>query len=143
MSQKTHWLFQVLGLYSKYEKRIPTDRHHDLRRIETGRTFASQRLEARKRISIHYLNGKGDNTMNLNPIKANMNEVDLGNGMKVLFSYSTAVAYKILGPCGMEYFVTEKFYSRTTSKHINAWMPKDDRNIVTQEHIDNLIAGVK
>jgi hypothetical protein len=81
--------------------------------------------------------------MNLTPIKANMTEVDLGNGIKVLFSYKTPVAYKILGPCGMEYFATEEYYSRTTSKHINAWMPKEDRNIVPQSHIDNLISGVK
>ena len=85
----------------------------------------------------------GDNCMTLTPLKANMIEISLNNGITVLFSYKTAVAYKILGPCRMEYFVTDEYYGCTTSKHINQWMPKEDRNIVPQAHIDSLIAGVK
>lgn len=81
--------------------------------------------------------------MNLNPIKANMTEIDLGNGRRVLFSYKTPVAMRELTSCGMEYHVTNKYWSRTTSKHINAWMPKDDRIEHDQEYFDNLLVGVK
>jgi hypothetical protein len=83
--------------------------------------------------------------MNLNPIKANMTEVSFeldGERAQVLFSYKTAVAMRLLTSCGMEYHVTNKYWSRTTSKHINAWMPKDDRIEHNQEYFDNLIAKV-
>jgi len=79
--------------------------------------------------------------MNLNPIKVNMTELDLGNGTRVLFSYRTPVAARILTPKGMEYHVTDRFYSVTTSRHINNWMPKEDRIEHSQEYFDSLIVG--
>lgn len=57
--------------------------------------------------------------MNLNPIKANMTELDLGNGTVILFSYKTPVACKHSD--GMTYR-TEKKWSQTTTRHINTWI---------------------
>jgi hypothetical protein len=76
--------------------------------------------------------------MKLTPIKANMTEVELTPGLTVLFSYQTPVAYhNYLG-----YFVTEKKWSKTTTRHINQWlqsMPEnEDYGLVPQETIDNI-----
>jgi hypothetical protein len=84
--------------------------------------------------------------MNLKVIKANMTEIathDLnGDRMEILYSYNTPVAMRLLTSCGMEYHVTNKFWSNTTSKHINSWMPKDDRIEHDQEYFDTLCDGV-
>lgn len=40
------------------------------------------------------------------------------NGMKVLFSYKTPVACEI----GLTYYRTKHKFSKTTTKHINAWL---------------------
>lgn len=74
--------------------------------------------------------------MKLTPLGANRNEVDLGNGLKVLFSYKTPVAY--IDGDGITY-VTKTKWSRTTSKHINQWATGFDRIEVPQEQIDNLV----
>ena len=60
--------------------------------------------------------------MNLNPIAANQNEVELPNGTTVFFSYKTAVAAHIPGN---GYYKTEKKWSRTTSKHINQFIARN------------------
>lgn len=88
---------------------------------------------------------KGDNTMNLKPIKANMTELDLDRFV-VLFSYKTPVAY--FDRQEVEYFVTEKYWSRTTSRHITQWLAlynqtKDTAATIPQDKLDALLAGVK
>lgn len=55
--------------------------------------------------------------MNIKPIGSNKTELRLDNGTTVLFSYETPVAAWING----QYYKTEQKWSRTTSKHINAW----------------------
>ena len=45
-------------------------------------------------------------------------ELELTEDVKILFSYQTPVAAKV----GDRYFRTEYSPSRTTSKHINAWL---------------------
>lgn len=83
--------------------------------------------------------------MNLNPIKTNMTEMTIGDN-KILFSYKTPVA--IQNRFGL-IFVTEKFWSRTTSRHINEWLKLRNLNIpgsnfeMPQEYFDNLINEVK
>lgn len=77
-------------------------------------------------------------TMRLTPLGANRNEVDLGNGLKVLFSYQTPVAYEILKPEGMFRYKTSTKWSKTTSKHINQWYHEYDGEVEQQE-IDDLI----
>ena len=80
--------------------------------------------------------------MKLSPIKANMTELEI-NGMRILFSYKTPVAMRLLTPEGMEDHVTSKYWSRTTSRHINAWLPRGCRIEHPQEFFDSLLAGVK
>ena len=55
--------------------------------------------------------------MKYNPIQANMAEITLHNGIKVLFSYCTPVATWENG----QFFKTEKKWSNTTTRHINKW----------------------
>jgi len=55
--------------------------------------------------------------MTLNPIGPNCTEIETERGI-VLFSYKTPVAAKIDGKC----YRTEDYHSKTTSKHINAWL---------------------
>ncbi len=86
--------------------------------------------------------------MKLNPIKANMVEVNV-NGYDILFSYKTPVA--CIDPTNLAYRTTKK-WSVTTSRHINQWFAlKGMKNETwqteileaSQEYFDNLIAGVK
>jgi len=83
--------------------------------------------------------------MNLNPIKANMTEIAFGDeyDTRVLFSYRTPVAYTQLTPEGKLYFAVDHFYSRTTSKHINSWIPKEGRQLTTEGNINLLVQGFK
>ena len=76
--------------------------------------------------------------MRLTPIAANQNEVELTNGTQVFFSYKTPVA-AYLPEKG--YVRTEKFWSVTTSRHINKWL-KNVTNVteIDQAVLDNLTA---
>ena len=57
--------------------------------------------------------------MRLTPIAANQNEVEFTNGTQVFFSYKTPVA----AYCPSKgYIRTAKFWSVTTSRHINKWL---------------------
>lgn len=56
--------------------------------------------------------------MNLTPMKANMTEIEI-DGKRVLFSYKTPVV--IVDENG-EVFVTGKFWSKTTTRHINQYL---------------------
>ncbi len=84
--------------------------------------------------------------MNLKPIASNMTEVKAGN-KTVLFSYQTPVAYKELTPEGMTYFKTNQYWSATTTRHINKWLPKPQEEFgveeVEQSELDNLLSEVK
>lgn len=79
--------------------------------------------------------------MNLNPIKANMTELKLSDGTRVLFSYKTPVA--CITPEDDTAYKTEKFWSVTTSRHINFWVSQfDSVDVKPQEYFDNLIKEV-
>lgn len=71
--------------------------------------------------------------MKLNCIGSNQNEVTLSNGDVVFFSYNTPVAAIVNG----QRLRTEKFWSKTTTKHINQWLdcPAVEK---PQEYFDNL-----
>ena len=57
--------------------------------------------------------------MNLTPIAANQTQLSFTNGAEVFFSYKTPVA----AYCPLRgYIRTEKFWSVTTSRHINKWL---------------------
>ena len=78
--------------------------------------------------------------MLLTPIASNMTEIETDDA-RILFSYRTPVAAFVFG----EGFVrTDKYWSVTTSRHINKWIGTTDRPIkqVAQTYLDNLVQGV-
>ena len=77
--------------------------------------------------------------MQLTPIASNMTEVETSEA-RILFSYRTPVAAYVYG----DGFVrTEKWWSVTTSRHINKWIGKDvTTEEVAQTYLDNLVQGV-
>ena len=70
--------------------------------------------------------------MKLKPIASNMTELTLANGTQVLFSYETPVASWENG----QFYKTEKFWSKTTSRHINKWT--DCAVLKPQTYFDSL-----
>jgi hypothetical protein len=84
--------------------------------------------------------------MNLKPLGTNKTEVTIenknGNRVRVLFSYETPVAFDELTETGLHYYKTETYYSRTTSKHIGSWLPKDQAVTLTQEQFDKALEGL-
>ena len=74
--------------------------------------------------------------MQLTPIASNMTEVETSEA-RILFSYRTPVAAYVFG----EGFVrTEKWWSVTTSRHINKWIGKDvTTEEVAQTYLDKLV----
>lgn len=75
--------------------------------------------------------------LTLNPIGSNQTELS-ANGMIVLFSYQTPVASYIDGI----YYRTEQKYSKTTSKHINAWIDGNFYEVKPQDFFDNLVKKI-
>ena len=74
--------------------------------------------------------------MKLTPIAANQNEVTINDGTQIFFSYRTPVAAYLPSE---GYVRTSKFWSVTTSRHINKWL-KDVNNVteVSQEYLYEL-----
>ena len=74
--------------------------------------------------------------MQLTPLASNMTEVETDLG-RVLFSYRTPVAAYVYG----EGFVrTEKWWSVTTSRHINKGLPENGTvKEVEQTYLDNFV----
>jgi hypothetical protein len=79
--------------------------------------------------------------MNLKPLGVNKIELSFNdeNDTRVLFSYETPVAYTQLTSEGKLYFIVDKFYSNTTSRHINSWLPKALAHKTTEGNIKLLI----
>ena len=73
--------------------------------------------------------------MQLTPIAANQTSVSFNDGTEVFFSYKTPVA-AYLPEKG--YVKTEKFYSVTTSSHINKYLPTKDVPTVSEEFLVQL-----
>ena len=74
--------------------------------------------------------------MKLTPIAANQTEVSFTNGTQVFFSYKTPVA-AYLPEKG--YVRTEKFWSVTTSRHINKWVNGTNATELPQEVFNELV----
>ena len=75
--------------------------------------------------------------MNLKSYGANQTEITLGNELKVFFSYETPVtAYDDLAG---KYFRTSKFWSKTTSKHINNWLDGEPAEMREQDFFNSLV----
>ena len=77
--------------------------------------------------------------MQLTPIATNMTEIETDSA-RVLFSYKTPVAAYVYG---VGYIKTDKFWSVTTSRHINKWIGSKDVRVrlVTQSYLDDLVQG--
>ena len=76
--------------------------------------------------------------MQLTPIASNMTEVETSEA-RILFSYRTPVAAYVFG---RGYVRTEKWWSVTTSRHINKWLDGGTAKEVSQTYLDNLVQGV-
>ena len=77
--------------------------------------------------------------MKLTPIAANQTEVSYNDGTQVFFSYRTPVA-AYLPEKG--YVRTERFWSKTTSRHINKWLQNvNNVSEIDQGVLDNLTAN--
>ena len=76
--------------------------------------------------------------MNLNPIRANMTELDLCDGKKVLFSYRTPVAAIVVEGGAIKAYRTSYKWSPTTTRHINQWCRQYDGER-PQEFFDGLV----
>ena len=78
--------------------------------------------------------------MKLNPLGPNQNEVILPNGVTILFSYQTPVAAQVPG---LGFFVTEKKWSNTTTRHVKAWLVRhgaSQAEKVAQSRLDTFAA---
>ena len=75
--------------------------------------------------------------MQLTPIASNMTEVET-SAARILFSYRTPVAAYVFG---VGYIKTDKYWSVTTSRHINKWIGGKDVTVreVTQTYLDGLV----
>ena len=74
--------------------------------------------------------------MNLTPIAANQTVLSFTNGAEVFFSYKTPVA----AYCPLRgYIRTAKYWSTTTSRHINKWLKGiDNVTEVSQNYLYEL-----
>ena len=81
--------------------------------------------------------------MKLTKISNNVHTILLANGTEILFSYETPVAafVRSFGPLNQSCWIKTKVsYSRTTSKHINAFLPDTEKAItVSQSTFDSLL----
>ena len=74
--------------------------------------------------------------MQLVPLANNMTEVETSEA-RILFSYRTPVAAYVFG---RGYVRTEKWWSVTTSRHINKWLPENGTvKEVPQTYLDNFV----
>jgi len=73
--------------------------------------------------------------MQIKPIASNMTELVTG-GCTVLFSYETPVA--AYTPT-QGYVRTAKWYSQTTTRHINKWLDGVDAQEMPQAFFDSII----
>lgn len=76
--------------------------------------------------------------MKIKNLGANKTELRLEDGTLVFFSYSTPVA-ACLASGG--FIRTSEYYSRTTTKHINAWLGGAKAVEVPQAELDTLAQG--
>ena len=74
--------------------------------------------------------------MRIKAITPKQTEV-LNDKANVLVSYSTPVAAYLLS--SYEYVRTSKFYSKTTSRHINAWLGDNPAREVSPEELQALL----
>ena len=74
-------------------------------------------------------------SMQLTPIASNMTEIETDDA-RILFSYRTPVAAYVFG---VGYVKTDKWWSVTTSRHINKWTDNCTVKEVSQTFLDKLV----
>ncbi len=80
--------------------------------------------------------------LKLNRLGANVTTLSMPDGLEVMFSYNTPVAAFVPG---RGYLVTSTKYSKTTSKHINAYVGKAGttgapaKTFLPQSELDSLL----
>lgn len=79
-------------------------------------------------------------TINANSIAPNQTEVTTGERV-LFFSYKTLVAARIGGTI----YITSQVYSKTTTKHVNLWLDRQDQSLeikaVSQAALEALAEG--
>lgn len=77
--------------------------------------------------------------MHIQSLAANQTVVTLPSGCQVFFSYETPVAAIFDGVS----YKTERKYSTTTTKHVNAWLGNGGKNAIVkpQEYFDLLASN--
>lgn len=76
--------------------------------------------------------------MKLTHLGANMTELNMGK-FTVFYSYNTPVAY--MDNTNGKRYRTDKFWSKTTTRHLNFWLDRGYYETKTQAEIDNLFVG--
>jgi hypothetical protein len=79
--------------------------------------------------------------MKIKSIAANQTEITLSNGTIIFVSYETPVAAFV---AGRGVLLTSNFYSRTTKKHVNAWVKNTFSRhvtvtVVAQDEIESFL----
>ena len=77
--------------------------------------------------------------LKLRQIASNMTEITSANGADILFSYSTPVAGRLSDGTA---FKTDKWYSQTTTRHINKYFKGLDPSLIveySQDYIDAMV----
>ena len=80
--------------------------------------------------------------MELKPSGSNMTTLTLNDGTEILFSYETPVAgfgRVAEGQCGNCFFRTDKWYSKTTTRHITKYLDGARAIEAPHEQILNLV----
>lgn len=80
--------------------------------------------------------------MNLRPLGPNQTEIQAGR-YEILFSYRTPVAYR--NTESGKWYKTSKFWSRTTTRHINKWLREGPSDVeeCDQQILDRLLSDTQ
>ena len=74
--------------------------------------------------------------MKIRKIGSNQTELTTGGGAEVFFSYETPVVVMVPGD-GL--LVTEKKFSRTTSRHIKSYLDGRDAKLISQDAFNHTL----
>jgi hypothetical protein len=74
--------------------------------------------------------------MTLQNLGSNQTQISKSNGDRILYSYNTPVAAYIVG---RGYVKAMRFYSVTTSKHINKWLGGASAEVIDTEDFETLV----
>ena len=73
--------------------------------------------------------------MKLERLGTSKSLLTLSSGSEIFYSYNTPVACKVSG----EFYKTNEYYSRTTSKHITQYLNGREAEAVPQSMINQLV----